>query len=708
MGFHDTTPLWTAGEGTPRREGSGRDAGPSRAADDEVRERVAHLQALASSVRTRLGRGPRMKAHADDGAWAERTTVMTTLMGRVSELAGAFERRRGVAASGAHGYANWDDGSLAHGELVSDLAGLLVALGGPRPHPVVGLALTSVTGERCGAGGGTWGLVFAGLLAGHAQRLRAEHDLGFAECCEHYEAAAAAAETALAKASTGVRDITRDDDVMDRGEIAEAIESASATVRTRGDFGSDRPGNIGDSSETLARSGWPDDDDADAIDVAALVLGFDRERFPGDVDVALAAALLLVASPREGADGTSSSGDGALAAGFVTRVAVGVPAERSRVVPGVFVPLEPRHVAASDGEWSGGVARLREAIDARNEEGVATAWRTVLVAGDVPPASAYSDPKYTDRSEGYVDDVCAAVGAAGAVDAILCAGRCDDAVARALARRVGVRAVIQNLGEGVGGESFGGVSSRWPRSDPRAVRDLRECSSGSAVEMCLDASARGGWDPDERRSTRREGSVTYLSATYLETPRLVTAVLCHPVREVAEARAGEVGRLVRRVRRTLANDGRVVPGGGVAELVAAASLTAELAAEESRSVEESGSSSEKERVVRRALAWEAFAQSARELCHISSQNRGVPYDEASTRAARTEGLCAEGLRAEAVGSKRWWAEASRVLGGESGRLRLEPVAATGLGVAMDITRRVLVPSRDDAAPGFTMSMRVVR
>ena len=696
MGFHDTTPLWTAGEGTPRREGSGRDAGPSRAADDEVRERVAHLQALASSVRTRLGRGPRMKAHADDGAWAERTTVMTTLMGRASELAGAFERRRGVAASGAHGYANWDDGSLAHGELVSDLAGLLVALGGPRPHPVVGLALTSVTGERCGAGGGTWGLVFAGLLAGHAQRLRAEHDLGFAECCEHYEAAAAAAETALAKASTGVRDITRDDDVTDRGEIAEAIESASATVRTRGDFGSDRPGNIGDSSETLARSGWPDDDDADAIDVAALVLGFDRERFPGDVDVALAAAVLLFASPRKGA--ISNGGTT-----FATRFVAGVPAERSRVVPGLFVPLEPRHVT---GEWSGvgvGVAGLREAIEARNKEGGATAWRTVLVAGDVP------DPKHTGYNmEGYVDDVCAAMGAAGAVDAILCAGRCDDAVARALARRVGVRAVIQNLGEGVGGESFGGVSSRWPRSDPRAVRDLRECSSGSAVEMCLDASARGGWDPDERRSTRREGSVTYLSATYLETPRLVTAVLCHPVREVAEARAGEVGRLVRRVRRTLANGGRVVPGGGVAELVAAASLTAELAAEESRSVEESGSSSEKERVVRRALAWEAFAQSARELCHIASQNHRVPYDEASTRAARAEGLCAEGLRAEALGSKRWWAEASRVLGGESGRLRLEPVAATGLGLAMDITRRVLVPSRDDAAPGFTMSMRVVR
>lgn len=654
-----------------------------------------------------------MKAHADDGAWAERTTVMTTLMGRASELAGAFERRRGVAASGAHGYANWDDGSLAHGELISDLAGLLVALGGPRPHPVVGLALTRVTGESCGAGGGTWGLVFAGLLAGHAQRLRVEHDLGFAECCEHYEAAAAAAEKALAKASIGVRDITRDGVTDITRAIAEAIERAWATVRTRGDFGSD-PEPV----QSLARSGWPGRKlSADAMDVAALVLGFDRERFPGDVDVALAAAVLLFVPSIGVGDDERTAGDGAPGAGFVTRVVAGVPAERSRVVPGLFAPLEPRHVT---GEWSDGgvvgVAGLREAIEARNREesGDATrTWRTVLVAGDVP------DPKYdteTSRGnvEGYVDDVCAAVGAAGAVDAILCAGRCDDAVARALASRLGVRAVIQNLGDiSVGGECVlpGASSTRWPRSDPRAVRDLRECTSGSAVEMCLDASARGGWDPDDRRSARRETSVTYLSATYVnETPRLVTAVLCHPVREVAEARAGEVGRLVRRVRRTLANGGRVVPGGGVAELVAAASLTAESRVEASRC--KSGASKSEERVVRRALAWEAFAQSARELCHIASQNHGVPYVEASTRAARAEGLCAEGLRAEAlgsnVGSKCWWAEASSVLSDESGRLRLEPVAATGLGVAMDITRRVLVPTRDDAAPVFTMSMRVVR
>ena len=174
------------------------------------------------------------------------------------------------------------------------------------------------------------------------------------------------------------------------------------------------------------------------------------------------------------------------------------------------------------------MARLREAIDARNEDGVATAWRTVLVAGDVPPASAYSDPKCTDRSEGYVDDVCAAVGAVGAVDAILCAGRCDDAVARALARRRGGRAVIPNPG-GVG--PLGGrVVTRG------AVRDLRECTSGSAVEMCLDASA-WGVGPG-RAALSFASSVTYLSA-YLETP--TRQRLYHPVREV-EARVPEMAR----------------------------------------------------------------------------------------------------------------------------------------------------------------------
>ena len=284
MGFHDTTPLWTAAERTRGRESSGADAGPSRAIDDEVRERVVHLQALASSVRTRLGRGPRMKAHADDGAWAERTTVMTTLKGRESELAGAFERRRGVAASGAHGYANWDDGSLAHGELVPDLAGLLVALGGPRPHPVVGTALRCIADGKPGAGGGTWGLVFAGLLAGHAQRLRAEHDIGFAECCEHYVAASIAAEEALGEVSADIHDITRD--LTDTTAIDGAIQRAMATVRAAGDFGSEE-------SQQTEESQTPGVSAEVTTDLAALVLGFDRERFQGDVDIALAAAVLL-------------------------------------------------------------------------------------------------------------------------------------------------------------------------------------------------------------------------------------------------------------------------------------------------------------------------------------------------------------------------------------------------------------------------------
>ena len=418
-------------------------------------------------------------------------------------------------------------------------------------------------------------------------------------------------------------------------------------------------------------------DVTDAIDVAALVLGFDRERFPGDVDVALAAAVLLfVSSIGVGDDErtvAAASGRGIRHPGRRRRPR-GALEGRSRLVRAPGTPARHRRMERR---------RRRRRGAARGDRGEEQR-RGVRRRGEPSWSPGRAGSKHTGYNiEGYVDDVCAAVGAAGAVDAILCAGRCDDAVAQALASRLGVRAVIQNLGDiiSVGRRKLRtGASSRWPRCDPRAVRDLRECTSGSAVEMCLDASARGGWDPDERRSALREGSVTYLSATYLETPRLVTAVLCHPVREVAEARVREVGRLVRRVRRTLANGGRVVPGGGVAELVAAASLTAELV-EEPRSVSSRGCS--EERVVRRALAWEAFAQSARELCHIASQNHGVPYDEASTRAARAEGLCAEMAARRLgsnVGSKRTlWAEASRVLGDESGRLRLEPVDGDGVG-----------------------------
>ena len=41
-------------------------------------------------------------------------------------------------------------------------------------------------------------------------------------------------------------------------------------------------------------------------------------------------------------------------------------------------------------------------------------------------------------------------------------------------------------------------------------------------------------------------------------------------------------------------------------------------------------------------------------------------------------------------------------------MRLEPGTATGLRVAMDMTRRVLIPELDDPTPVFDMSMRVVR
>ena len=607
-----------------------------------------------------------MKAHADDGAWAERTAVMTTLKGRESELAGAFERRRGVAASGAHGYANWDDGSLAHGELVPDLAGLLVALGGPRPHPVVGTALRCIADGKTGAGGGTWGLVFAGLLAGHAQRLRAEHDIGFAECCEHYVAASIAAEEALGEVSADIRDITRD--LTDTTAIDGAIQRAMATVRAGGDFGSEE-------SQQTEESQTPGVSAEVTTDLAALVLGFDRERFQGDVDIALAAAVLLAEGRSDDTRGVDED--------VCLRAVAGVPAERSRVVPGLFVPLEPWHVPGGDV----GVSRLCEAIEEGNRGVERKAWRTICVVDDVRFDSRFEDFRR------FADDVCAAVTAAGGCDAIMCAGACDDDVAHELTRRCGVSVVVRNLGG-------------WPRGDADAARRLRDVQSGHVQTMCLDASVRGGWDPDARDvpvrsqrealgawNTRRYLSVTGPGRRIGYVHPLVTAVVCHPVREVAEARGAEVRRLVRRARLALTN-GRVIPGGGVMELAVAASLTARAAREGERAEESTG----------KALAWEAFAHSARELNHIVSQNHGLAYDDASTRAARAEKLCADALGRGAMG----WMEISRQLGDDSGTLRLEPGTATGLRVAMDMTRRVLIPELDDPTPVFDMSMRVVR
>jgi hypothetical protein len=92
-----------------------------------------------------------------------------------------------------------------------------------------------------------------------------------------------------------------------------------ATVRAAGDFGSEE-------SQQTEESQTPGVSAEVTTDLAALVLGFDRERFQGDVDIALAAAVLL-------AEGRSDDTRGA-DEDVCLRAVAGVPAERSRVVRG--------------------------------------------------------------------------------------------------------------------------------------------------------------------------------------------------------------------------------------------------------------------------------------------------------------------------------------------------------------------------------------
>lgn len=116
----------------------------------ELRGMAAMLQAVGASVRTRLGAGPRMKAHLDHGAWARRPT--TSSNNRIGD--GSVASTRGVAVSSAHGYQAYDDGALTSGELLPDLASLLEALGGPTPHPALTLAAECVVWKWGGRGEG--------------------------------------------------------------------------------------------------------------------------------------------------------------------------------------------------------------------------------------------------------------------------------------------------------------------------------------------------------------------------------------------------------------------------------------------------------------------------------------------------------------------------------------------------------------------------
>lgn len=261
----------------------------------------AAAQAVGASVRTRLGHGPRAKAHVDYGAWSRGRLSGVSSRSRLSDGSAVHaspsrrDARRDLLTRDSHAYdtkgadgVDHDKSAFVNGALVSDLLPLLDALGGAHPHPAVTLLKRCVASHEDAHGaGGTWSLVLGTALCGAADRLRETHDMdprsildAFQEvtsliCDKVVPALAAPASAVVAESSD-----------KNKNALDAAVAEARALIRPELEPG------------TLSR------DDARAL--AALVIGLDRGRHPGDAPLALAAALVLARRrARDGDDETS-------------------------------------------------------------------------------------------------------------------------------------------------------------------------------------------------------------------------------------------------------------------------------------------------------------------------------------------------------------------------------------------------------------------
>ena len=255
----------------------------------------AAAQAVGASARTRLGHGPRAKAHVDYGAWSRGRLSGVSSRSRLSDGSAVHaspsrrDARRDLLTRDSHAYdtkgadgVDHDKSAFVNGALVSDLLPLLDALGGAHPHPAVTLLKRCVASHEDAHGaGGTWSLVLGTALCGAADRLRETHGMdprsildAFQEvtsliCDKVVPALAAPASAVVAESS-------------DKNALDAAVAEARALIRPELEPG------------TLPR------DDARAL--AALVIGLDRGRHPGDAPLALAAALVL--ARRQARDGS--------------------------------------------------------------------------------------------------------------------------------------------------------------------------------------------------------------------------------------------------------------------------------------------------------------------------------------------------------------------------------------------------------------------
>ena len=311
----------------------------------------AAAQAVGASARTRLGHGPRVKAHVDYGAWSRGRFDGSSSRSRASRGNASFSHAFhavdafGYGVAGADG-ADHDKSAFVNGSLLSDLMRLLEALGGAHPHPAATLLKRCVASHEDAHGAGaTWSLALGAALCGAADRLRDSHGMdarsildAFQECTRLITTRVVPALAApVAEAAAAFR--------------AESLDAAVAEARAliQPEL---EPGTVSA---------------ADARALAALVLGLDRGRHPGDAPLALAAALTLARrSPTtrdragetrqsDGADGeggndasvqrferAASSGSLRLdhRDAAVGVVAPGPAASRSFIAPGAVLPLD--------------------------------------------------------------------------------------------------------------------------------------------------------------------------------------------------------------------------------------------------------------------------------------------------------------------------------------------------------------------------------
>ena len=173
------------------------------------------------------------------------------------------------------------------------------------------------------------------------------------------------------------------------------------------------------------------------------------------------------------------------------------------------------------GDIPGDVSGLRDAIRAWGRK----PWRVVFVDGDVAPppadrrqlridASAKSivdDVRrlLEDRREWYAEEIAEGVRRAGGCDAFVCSGKCDSAVAAALARVAGFASRYVPSGENRSSRrrDSRGFIRRWIRPSSRRVTS-RRARPGVARDRCVSRRARTRGGTRTRGWTPRGGDAT--------------------------------------------------------------------------------------------------------------------------------------------------------------------------------------------------------